>query len=285
VVAGDADSRIAPVTSLRERFPAPAVMGVVNVTPDSFSDGGAFLEPGAAVAHGLQLVAEGADILDVGGESTRPGSDPVPLDVELRRVLPVIERLAAETDVPISIDTVKAVVADRAIRAGAGFVNDVSALRHDPAMSGVIAEAGVPVCLMHMLGEPKTMQRDPRYDDVVAEVSAFLAERVEFARASGISPDQICIDPGIGFGKTADHNLTLLRHLDRIAAVGPPVLLGVSRKSFLGVLTGEPDSSREVATVAVNLDAVRRGAWMLRVHAVSPTRQALAVSAAIEAAP
>jgi dihydropteroate synthase len=260
-------------------------MGVVNVTPDSFSDGGAFLEPGAAVAHGLQLVAEGADILDVGGESTRPGSDPVPLDVELRRVLPVIERLAAETDVPISIDTVKAVVADRAIRAGAGFVNDVSALRHDPAMSGVIAEAGVPVCLMHMLGEPKTMQRDPRYDDVVAEVSAFLAERVEFARASGIASDQICIDPGIGFGKTADHNLTLLRHLDRIAAVGPPVLLGVSRKSFLGVLTGEPDSSREVATVAVNLDAVRRGAWMLRVHAVTPTRQALAVAAAIEAAP
>jgi dihydropteroate synthase len=273
------------VLPLRDRFPAPAVMGVVNVTPDSFSDGGAFLDPGAAVAHGLRLAAEGADVLDVGGESTRPGSDPVPLAVELERVLPVIEGLARATDVPISIDTVKAAVAERAIRAGAGFVNDVSALRHDPAMAGVVAEAGVPVCLMHMLGEPKTMQRDPRYRDVVAEVSAFLAERVEFARASGISPDQICIDPGIGFGKTADHNLMLLRHLDRIAAVGPPVLLGVSRKSFLGVLTGEPDSSREVATVAVNLDAVRRGAWMLRVHAVTPTRQALAVAAAIEAAP
>ena len=270
---------------LRERFPAPAVMGVLNVTPDSFSDGGAFLDAEAAVAHGLRLAGEGADVLDVGGESTRPGSDPVPLEVELERVVPVIERLVDATDVPISIDTVKAAVAARAIRAGAGFVNDVSALRHDPAMAGVIAEAGLPVCLMHMLGEPKTMQRDPRYRDVVAEVSAFLAERVEFARASGISPDQICIDPGIGFGKTGAHNLTLLRHLDRLVAVGPPVLVGASRKSFLGALTGEPEASREVATVAVNLDAARRGAWMLRVHAVTPTRQALAVAAAIEAAP
>ncbi|HEY8860366.1 MAG TPA: dihydropteroate synthase [Gaiellales bacterium] len=270
---------------LRERFPAPAVMGVVNVTPDSFSDGGPFLDPDAAVAHGLRLVAEGADVIDVGGESTRPGSDPVPLEVELERVLPVIERLARETDIPISIDTVKAAVAERAIHAGAGFVNDVSALRHDPAMAGVVATAGVPVCLMHMLGEPKTMQHDPRYRDVVAEVSAFLAERVEFARSSGVAADQICIDPGIGFGKTADHNLTLLRHLDRIAALGPPVLVGSSRKSFLGLLTGEPEAGREIATVAANLDAVRRGAWMVRVHAVTPTRQALAVAAAIEAAP
>jgi dihydropteroate synthase len=273
------------VLPLRDRFPAPAVMGVVNVTPDSFSDGGAFLDPGAAVAHGLRLAAEGADVLDVGGESTRPGSDPVPLAVELERVLPVIEGLARATDVPISIDTVKAAVAERAIRAGAGFVNDVSALRHDPAMAGVVAEAGVPVCLMHMLGEPKTMQRDPRYRDVVAEVSAFLAEQAEFARSSGIAADQICIDPGIGFGKTTDHNLTLLRHLDRIAAIGPPVLVGASRKSFLGVLMGEPEAQREIATVAANLDAVRRGAWMLRVHAVTPTRQALAVASAIEAAP
>jgi dihydropteroate synthase len=271
------------VVSLRERFPAPAVMGVVNVTPDSFSDGGAYLDPAAAIAHGLELAAEGADVLDVGGESTRPGSDPVPLEVELERVLPVIEGLVRETDVPVSIDTVKAEVADRAIQAGAALVNDVTALRHDPAMAGVVAAAGVPVCLMHMLGEPKTMQDDPRYDDVVADVSAFLAERVEFAKGCGIDPDQICIDPGIGFGKTVDHNLALLRHLDRIAALGPPVLVGASRKSFLGVLTGQPLECRDVATVAANLAAVRRGAWMLRVHVVKPMRAALTVSAAIEA--
>ena len=268
---------------LRERFPAPAVMGVVNVTPDSFSDGGAFLDPAAAIAHGLQLAAEGADVLDVGGESTRPGSDPVPLEVELERVLPVIDGLARQTEVPFSIDTVKAEVAEQAIRAGAALVNDVTALRHDPAMAEVVAAAGVPLCLMHMLGEPKTMQDDPHYDDVVADVSAFLTERVAFARASGIDPDQVCIDPGIGFGKTIDHNLTLLRHLDRIAAIGPPVLVGASRKSFLGALTGQPLEGRDVATVAVNLAAVRRGAWMLRVHAVRPTRDALTVSAAIEA--
>ena len=279
----DQPSNLRSVLPLRERFPAPAVMGVVNVTPDSFSDGGAFLDPAAAIAQGVQLAAEGADVLDVGGESTRPGSDPVPLDVELERVLPVIHGLVRQTDVPISIDTVKAEVADQAIRAGAVLVNDVTALRHDPAMAEVVAAAGVPVCLMHMLGEPKTMQDDPRYDDVVADVSAFLAERVAFARSAGIDSDQICVDPGIGFGKTVDHNLALLRHLDRIAAIGPPVLLGASRKSFLGVLTGEPLEGRDVGTVAVNLAAVRRGAWMLRVHAVRPTRDALAVSAAIEA--
>jgi len=271
------------VLPLRERFPAPAVMGVVNVTPDSFSDGGTFLDPAAAIAHGLKLAAEGADVLDVGGESTRPGSDPVPLEVELERVLPVIDGLARQTEVPISIDTVKAEVAEQAIRAGAALVNDVTALRHDPAMAEVVAAAGVPVCLMHMLGEPKTMQDDPHYDDVVAEVSAFLTERAAFARSSGIDPGQICVDPGIGFGKTIDHNLALLRHLDRIAAIGPPVLVGASRKSFLGVLTGQPLEGRDIATVAVNLAAVRRGAWMLRVHAVRPTRDALAVSAAIEA--
>jgi dihydropteroate synthase len=273
------------VQPLRDRFPAPAVMGVVNVTPDSFSDGGAFLDADAAVAHGLQLAADGADLLDVGGESTRPGSDPVPLDVELERVLPVIARLVRETDVPISIDTVKAPVAEQAIRAGASFVNDVSALRHDPAMLGVVADAGVPVCLMHMLGEPKTMQQAPHYDDVVSEVAAFLAERVEFAAAGGIAPGLICVDPGIGFGKTLEHNLSLLRHLDRLVAIGPPVLIGASRKSFLGRLTGEPQERRESAGVAVNLDAVRRGAWMVRVHEVKPTRDAFALAAAIEAAP
>jgi dihydropteroate synthase len=270
---------------LRERFTAPAVMGVVNVTPDSFSDGGAFLDPAAAVAQGLQLAAEGADVLDIGGESTRPGSDPVPLEVELERVLPVIEGLAARTDVPISIDTVKAEVAARALRAGATFVNDVTALRHDPDMAGVVAAGAVPVCLMHMLGEPKTMQVDPQYTDVVAEVAEFLAERTEHAVESGIAREQICIDPGIGFGKTLEHNLSLLRHLDRLVAVGPPVLVGASRKSFLGRITGEPEERREFAGVAVNLDAVRRGAWMLRVHEVKPTRDALALAAAIEAAP
>jgi len=271
------------VLPLRERFPAPAVMGVVNVTPDSFSDGGAFLDPADAIAHGLELAAEGADVLDVGGESTRPGSDPVPLEVELERVLPVIDGLARQTDVPISIDTVKAEVAEQAIRAGAALVNDVTALRHDPAMAEVVAAAGVPVCLMHMLGEPKTMQDDPHYDDVVAEVSAFLTERIAFTQSNDIDPNQIYVDPRIGFGKTIDHNLALLRHLDRIAAIGPPVLVGASRKSFLGVLTGQPLEGRDIATVAVNLAAVRRGAWMLRVHAVRPTRDALAVSAAIEA--
>jgi dihydropteroate synthase len=273
------------VQPLRERFPAPAVMGVVNVTPDSFSDGGAFLDPVAAVEQGLRLAAEGADVLDVGGESTRPGSDPVPLDVELGRVLPVIEGLAAQTEVPISIDTVKAEVARRALAAGATFVNDVTALRHDPDMAGVVAGAGVPVCLMHMLGEPKTMQDDPRYTDVVAEVAAFLAERTEFAVASGISAAQICIDPGIGFGKTLEHNLSLLRHLDELAAIGPPVLIGASRKSFLGRLTGQPEGGREFAATAVHLDAVRRGAWMVRVHEVKPTCDAFAVAMAIEAAP
>lgn len=258
-------------------------MGVINVTPDSFSDGGEYLHPEIAVARGVALAAEGAGLLDVGGESTRPGSDGVTAEVELDRVLPVIRGLREATDVPISIDTSKALVAERAIAEGAAFVNDVTALRGDPRMAGVVAEAGVPVCLMHMRGTPRTMQDDPRYDDVVADVSAFLEERVEFARSSGIDPDRICIDPGIGFGKTVDHNLALLRHLDRLAAIGPPVLVGASRKSFLGVLTGEPLEGRDVATVAVNLAAVRRGAWMLRVHAVKPTRDALAVSAAIEA--
>ena len=265
---------------LRERFPAPAVMGVVNVTPDSFSDGGTFLDPAAAIAHGLKLAAEGADVLDVGGESTRPGSDPVPLEVELERVLPVIDGLARQTDVPISIDTVKAEVAEQAIRAGAALVNDVTALRHDPAMAEVVAAAGVPVCLMHMLGEPKTMQDDPHYDDVVAEVSAFLTERVAFARSSGIDPDQICVDPGIGFGKTVEHNLELIRRLDEIAAIGRPVVFGASRKSFLGKLTGRQVDERLAGTIAVNIIAYERGARVFRVHDVAANADALEVAAA-----
>jgi dihydropteroate synthase len=272
------------VTPLSDLFPAPAVMGVINVTPDSFSDGGEFLDPASAVAHGVALAADGADLLDVGGESTRPGSEPVPADVELQRVLPVIHGLREETGVPISIDTTKAVVAEAAIAAGASFVNDVSALRADPRMAEVVAGAGVPVCLMHMLGIPKTMQDDPRYDDVVAEVASFLAERVRVAEAAGIANDAICIDPGIGFGKTGDHNLSLLRHLDAIVDVGPPVVVGVSRKSFLGAIIGGPERGRAVATAAANVEAVRRGAWMVRVHDVRETRDALAVAAAIERA-
>jgi dihydropteroate synthase len=257
-------------------------MGVINVTPDSFSDGGEYLDPGTAVARGVALVADGADVLDVGGESTRPGSDPVTAEVEMARVLAVIRGLREATDVPISIDTTKAVVAEAAIAAGASFVNDVSAMRVDPRMAEVVAAAGVPVCLMHMRGIPKTMQDDPRYDDVVAEVASFLAERVRAAREAGISEDAICIDPGIGFGKTGEHNLSLLRHLDAIVAVGPPVVIGVSRKRFLGAIIGDAERTRAVATAAANVEAVRRGAWMVRVHDVRETREALAVAAAIE---
>jgi dihydropteroate synthase len=260
-------------------------MGVINVTPDSFSDGGEFLDPETAVARGLALAADGAVVLDVGGESTRPGSEPVPAEVELGRVLPVIRGLRESTGVAISIDTSKAVVAEQAIAAGAAFVNDVTALRGDPRMAEVVAEAGVPVCLMHMRGSPKTMQDDPRYDDVVAEVAAFLAERVGAAEEAGIARDAICIDPGIGFGKTGAHNLSILRHLDAIAAVGPPVVVGVSRKRFLGAIIHDADGPRAVATAAANVEAVRRGAWMVRVHDVRETRQALAVAAAVEAAP
>jgi dihydropteroate synthase len=260
-------------------------MGVINVTPDSFSDGGEYLHPEIAVARGVALAAEGAGLLDVGGESTRPGSEGVTAEVELERVLPVIRGLREATGVPISIDTSKAAVAEQAIAAGAAFVNDVTALRADPGMARVVAEAGVPVCLMHMRGTPRTMQDDPRYDDVVAEVAAFLAERVQFAEDAGIARDSICVDPGIGFGKTGEHNLSILRHLDSIAAVGPPVIVGVSRKRFLGAIIGDPDAPRAVATAAANVEAVRRGAWMVRVHDVRETREALAVAAAVEAAP
>lgn len=257
-------------------------MGIVNVTPDSFSDGGSFLDPGDAVAHGRQLAEEGADVLDVGGESTRPGSDPVPPDEELRRVLPVVRELAA-VGPPVSIDTMKADVAEAALAVGAAFVNDVTALRHDPRMAAVVADAGVPVCLMHMLGEPKTMQEAPAYHDVVSEVREFLAVRANAAAAAGIDPARICIDPGIGFGKTVEHNLALLAHLDRLCELGFPVLVGVSRKRFLGALAGVAEQERGPAGLAAGLAAVRRGAWMLRVHDVAPTRQALRLDAAIEA--
>jgi dihydropteroate synthase len=259
------------------RFPRPAVMGVLNVTPDSFSDGGAFLDPDAAVARAQRMVAEGADLIDVGGESTRPGASPVGADEELRRVMPVLERLSG---VPVSIDTSKAAVARAATAAGAVLVNDVTALRGDPEMAGVVAETGADLCLMHMLGEPRTMQDDPRYEDVVSEVKAFLEERLGFAVAHGIPEERVWLDPGIGFGKTLDHNLALLRRLDEIVAVGRPVIVGVSRKRFIGSLTARAEVDRVAGGIAANVLAFQRGAHMFRVHDVAETRDALAVAAA-----
>jgi dihydropteroate synthase len=259
-------------------------MGIVNVTPDSFSDGGEYFEGAAAVAHGRELVAEGAGIVDVGGESTRPGSDPVPLEEELRRVLPVVAALAADGAF-VSIDTRKAEVARRALAAGAAMVNDVTALRGDADMAGVVADAGVPVCLMHMLGEPKTMQDDPRYDDVVAEVAAFLAGRVAAAVEAGIDERLVCIDPGIGFGKTVAHNLALLHAVPTLCEIGPPVLVGPSRKRFIGTITGRDDPhDRLGGSLAAVLGAFAGGASLFRVHDVGPTVDALRVATALEEA-
>jgi dihydropteroate synthase len=256
------------------------IMGVLNVTPDSFSDGGLFLDPGAAVAHGRLLASEGADLIDVGGESTRPGADPVSLQDEIERVMPVIQALVAEVGIPLSIDTSKAEVGRAAIAAGARFVNDVTAFRGDPAMAGVVADAQVEVCLVHMRGEPRTMQDDPRYEDVVAEVRAFLEERLETAIEAGIAEERVWLDPGIGFGKTLEHNLDLIRRLDEIVAIGRPVVFGASRKRFLGRLTGRPEAERVAGTVAANVLALERGATMFRVHDVAPTRDALRVATA-----
>jgi dihydropteroate synthase len=258
------------------------VMGVVNVTPDSFSDGGDYLDPDKAVSHGIQLVDEGASILDIGGESTRPGAVPVHADEELRRVLPVIGPLAvARPTAQISIDTCKAVVAQEAITGGATLVNDVTALRGDPKMTELVSSTGCECCLMHMRGEPRTMQENPRYDDVVSEVKAFLEERLAFAIASGIAESKVLLDPGIGFGKTAEHNLELLRRLDELVAIGRPVVVGVSRKSFIGHLTGRDDPKERVfGTVALNVLAYERGARIFRVHDVAPSYDALRVAAA-----
>jgi dihydropteroate synthase len=256
-------------------------MGVVNVTPDSFSDGGLFVEPAAAVAHGRLLAQEGAALVDVGGESTRPGAAPVSLEEELGRVVPVLEGLAG---VPLSIDTAKAEVARRALELGAELVNDVTALRGDPLMAEVVAGADAFVCLMHMQGEPRTMQVAPRYDDVVSDVLAFLEERVAFAVESGVREERICLDPGIGFGKTPDQNLELLRRLDELGALGRPLLVGVSRKSTLGKVLGDPDAQRAglAASLAAAVAAFGRGATMIRAHDVRETVEALAVAAAVE---
>jgi dihydropteroate synthase len=267
------------------------LMGVVNVTPDSFSDGGLYLDPAAAVAHGLQLAHEGAEILDVGGESTRPGAEPVGAAEELRRVLPVVEGLAAASEANewastyISIDTSKASVARAALEAGAALVNDVTALRGDPEMAAVVAQSGAECCLMHMLGEPRTMQREPRYEDVVDAVKAFLEERLAFAVAEGIAEERVLLDPGVGFGKTLEHNLRLLRRLPELAALGRPLVVGTSRKSFLGRILADIDgevgpADRLPGTIATCVLAYERGAEVLRVHEVAPVRAALAVAAA-----
>ena len=253
-------------------------MGVVNVTPDSFSDGGRYLDARAAIDHGEQLAAEGAAILDVGGESTRPGAGPVGEDEELRRVVPVVEGLAGVARV--SIDTSKAAVAAVALDAGADYVNDVTAFRGDPELAGLVGERGVDCCLMHMLGTPRTMQQDPRYDDVVSEVKAFLEARLAYAVGEGVAEERVMLDPGIGFGKTVEHNLELIRRLDEIVALGRPVVFGVSRKSFLGKLTGRAVGERAVATAAANVLALERGASIFRVHDVPETVDALTVAAA-----
>jgi dihydropteroate synthase len=258
----------------------PVVMGVVNVTPDSFTDGGLFLEPDAAVEHGERLAAEGAAILDVGGESTRPGAEPVPEDEERRRVEPVVERLAAAGHA-ISIDTTKVGVARAALDAGAEVVNDVSAFRFEPELAGLVAERGAACCLMHMLGKPRTMQEDPRYDDVVADVKAFLEQRLSFAVSEGVAEERVWLDPGIGFGKTVEHNLELLRRLREIVAIGRPVVIGTSRKSFLGRLTGgKSEGERLPGTIATNVIALERGASVFRVHDVAAVVDALTVAAA-----
>jgi dihydropteroate synthase len=269
------------------------LMGIVNVTPDSFSDGGAYMRADAAVAHAHALATEGADILDIGGESTRPGARPVPAEEELRRVLPVLEGLAAAAgSLParpqISIDTSKARVAREALAAGASLVNDVSALRGDPEMAGLLADSGADCCLMHMLGEPRTMQREPRYEDVVDDVRAFLEERLAFAVGEGVAPERIMLDPGIGFGKTEQHNLELLRRLDELVTLGRPIVIGTSRKRFLGSIIeraagdGRPVGAGErlAGTLATNVLALERGASVFRVHEVGPVREALAVAAA-----
>ncbi|HEX2045126.1 MAG TPA: dihydropteroate synthase [Gaiellaceae bacterium] len=265
---------------LEQAFPRPSVLGVLNVTPDSFSDGGDFASREDAVRHARRLLDEGAALVDVGGESTRPGSEGVPLHEELARVEPVLVALAGA---PVSIDTSKAEVAQRAIAHGAVMVNDVTALRADPDLAGVVADTGVYLCLVHMLGTPRTMQVEPRYDDVVADVGAFLEERLAFAVSAGIPEERVCLDPGLGFGKTVEHNLELLARLDEIVALGRPVLVGASRKRFLGRILGDPDAltGPVAAGVAVAVLAFERGASLFRVHDVREHVEALAAARAV----
>ena len=260
--------------------PDPVLVGVLNVTPDSFSDSWDFLDPGRAAARTATMLDEGAHVIDVGGESTRPGSDPVSPAEEARRVVPVVQEIMAELpDVIVSIDTYRAGTAEAALEAGARVVNDVTALRGDPRLADVVAGAGCPVVLMHMLGEPKTMQRDPRYDDVVREVRDFLAGRAEHAVAAGVEGENIILDPGIGFGKALEHNLALLNHLDSLVELGFPVLVGASRKSFIGKITGVGEARERIpGTVAAHVIACARGATFFRVHDVRANWEALALA-------
>jgi dihydropteroate synthase len=265
---------------LEEFLPRPSVMGVVNVTPDSFSDGGVFLRPEAAVAEAYGMLQEGAAIVDIGGESTRPGAEGVSLEEELRRIEPVLRSLQGQ---PVSIDTSKASVARQALEEGAVMVNDVTALRGDPEMAAVVADGDAYLCLMHMLGEPRTMQDDPRYDDVVSEVVAFLEDRLAFATNAGIPEEHIGLDPGIGFGKTVEHNLELLRRLDEIVALGRPVVVGASRKRFLGRVLGDPGAitGPVAASVAVAVLAYEHGAVIIRAHDVREHVEALKAAEAV----
>ena len=265
---------------IEEAFPRPAVVGIVNVTPDSFSGDGV-LEPAAAADQARAMLDEGAALVDVGGESTRPGSASVPLDEELRRVVPVLEGLSG---LPVSIDTSKAEVARRALALGAVLVNDVTALRSDPELVGVVADSDAYLCLMHMLGEPRTMQENPRYDDVVSDVASFLEERLAFAVEAGVPEERICLDPGIGFGKTVEHNLELIARLDEIRALGRPVLVGASRKRFTGRILGDADAVTGPLSVAlaVTVLAYERGAALFRVHEARPHVEALTAARAVE---
>ena len=267
---------------LEQAFPRPSVVGVVNVTPDSFSDGGLYLRPEAASALALGFLDEGADLVDVGGESTRPGSQGISAGEELGRIEPVLESLRG---CPVSVDTSKAPVARRALELGAAMINDVTALRGDPELAGVVADADAYLCLMHMLGEPRTMQEEPRYDDVVSEVKAFLEERLAAAVAAGIREEHVCLDPGIGFGKTVEHNVELLARLEELVALGRPVLVGASRKRFLGRLLGDPEAltGPVSAGVAVAVLAYERGASLFRVHDIRQHVEALATAHAVVA--
>jgi dihydropteroate synthase len=269
------------MASIEERFPRPSVMGVVNVTPDSFSDGGVNFDPADAVAAARRMLDEGAAIVDVGGESTRPGSESVTLDEELRRVVPVLEALQGE--VPVSIDTAKSEVARRAIELGAELVNDVTALRGDPELAGLVASSDAYLCLMHMQGGPRTMQLDPTYDDVAGEVAAFLDERLRFAVDAGIPEERICLDPGFGFGKTVEQNFELLARLGEIVSLGRPVLVGLSRKRSLGRILGDPEATTGPlsASLAAAVEAYERGATIFRVHDVREHVEALTVAAAV----
>jgi dihydropteroate synthase len=257
------------------------IMGILNVTPDSFSDGGRFSDYARAVAHAFDLISQGADILDIGGESTRPGSEPVGIEVEVERVVPIIRAVREKSDIPISIDTTKAAVALRALSAGADIINDVSSLRFDPDMAGVAAESKAPLILMHMLGTPRTMQDNPVYGSLISEIIGFLEERIQFAVDNGVAREQVMVDPGIGFGKTVEHNLSIIRNLGAFSCLDRPVVLGASRKRFIGSVLGRDESQRELGTAIANSFGIAGGAHILRVHDVAFNREAARMAEAI----